>query len=92
MNLLSRILLSVASSLLVLGMLLSLSASCGAGASPADVLAAIRAAVDARTFLSVTVYPDVLGEGGSDSKGQNLAALEAACEYIRNNFGPVFES
>lgn len=46
------------------------------------LLDAIRSAVDARTVLSVTVYSDVLREGGSDSKGQNLNALEAVCGHL----------
>lgn len=47
-----------------------------------ELLSAIRGAADAGTVLSVTVYADVLGEGGSDSKGQNLAALEAVCGHL----------
>ncbi len=46
------------------------------------LLAAIRSAADPRTILSVVIYADVLAEGGSDSKGQNLTSLEAVCGHL----------
>lgn len=46
------------------------------------LLGELRSAVGEDMYLSVVIYPDVLGEGGSEQKGQNLDSLSAACDRL----------
>ena len=47
-----------------------------------ELLASIRDKIGDETILSVVVYPDVLGEGASEAKGQDLTAFINVCDRV----------